>query len=73
MLYQKIWKYAKRVLRYLKATLKWCLVCKPTGDGIIGFVDTDWAGGEFDRKSYTGYIFNLSEQLVQGKARSNPQ
>lgn len=58
------WKYAKRVLKYLKATENYCL--RYTGDNsdLQGFADADWAANSIDRRSYTGYAFKLCGSVV---------
>jgi hypothetical protein len=56
------WKCAERVLTYQKGTIDYCFVYKRTDnidDSFVGYVDADWANDEFDRKSYTGYVFKL--------------
>ena len=38
------WHAAKRILRYLKGTIEYCIVYKSSGKGIEGFVDASYAG-----------------------------
>lgn len=54
------WRAAKRVLRYLKGTQNFMLKFEPSKSGLQGYVDADWANCQDDRKSYTGYVFKLS-------------
>lgn len=56
-----LWQYLKRVLRYIKGTINIKLVYKQTNyqNILVGFVDSDWGSDETDRKSTTGYIFQL--------------
>lgn len=62
-------KCAKRVLRYLKGTSNLGLTFKKTGDlELNGYVDADW-GGSYDRKSYTGLIFRLGDNIVSWESR----
>ena len=66
---------AKHVLRYIKGTKenKLCF-SKIEGNMIInGFCDADWASSE-DRKSITGYCFQLSNHgpLISWKSRKQP-
>lgn len=43
---------AKRVLRYLKGTVKLWIWFGPVEDGnLLGFVDSNWAGNDNDMKS----------------------
>jgi hypothetical protein len=62
-------KCAKRVLRYLKGTLHLCLKFKKTNKPQLhGYVDADW-GGSFDRKSFTGFIFKLGENMISWESK----
>lgn len=63
------WKAAKRVLRYLKGTLDYCLTFKKSGLKITSFVDADWAGNTIDRRSYTGYVFKIGSNVVSWESR----
>lgn len=58
------WTAAKRVLRYLKGSLKLELKYNRTGKPIRGFVDADWTNWPIDRRSYTGYTFILGRASV---------
>jgi len=58
----ELWQNLKRVLRYLKGTIDMKLIFKKNlafENKIIGYVDSDWAGSEIDRKSTTGYLFKM--------------
>ena len=61
---RELWLYLKRVLRYIKGSLKLRLVYKKNDfkNVLIGYVDSDWASNELDRKSRTGYIFKVYDQ-----------
>jgi hypothetical protein len=59
-----LFKALKRVLRYIKGTLNYALVYNSTDTGLQGFVDSDWAGDTKDRKSTSGYLFNLNNCIV---------
>ena len=48
------YNYAKRVLKYLQKTKKYCLKYSKESIELKGFVDSDWASDSLDRKSYTG-------------------
>lgn len=61
---ESYWKIAKRVLRYLKGTMNYCLRFSKDDSEIQGFVDADWASSTIDRRSYTGYAFKLSGSVV---------
>ena len=62
-------KAAKRILRYLKGTLDFCLFFSKTMEGLEGYVDADWGGDITDRKSYTGYVFKLAGASVSWESK----
>ena len=51
----------KHVFRYILGTLDYSLTFRKSVDGLrlIGFSDSDWAGSLGDRKSTSGYVFQL--------------
>lgn len=61
---QELWQCLKRVLRYVKGSLKLELIYKRNDykDMLVGSVDSDWAGNEIDRKSTSGFLFQLFDQ-----------
>lgn len=63
------WTYAKRILRYLLYTKKYCLKYINTDCDLQGFVDSDWASDAIDRKSYTGFCFVLSGSAISWQSR----
>lgn len=62
------WKCAKRVLRYLQGTKTYSLFFSKDESHLEGFVDADWASNKVDRKSYTDFVFKLSEGAVSWKS-----
>ena len=63
---QEHWKAVKRVLRYIKGTLDYGLLYQSSQNGNVqlkGYVDADWGGAE-TRKSISGYLFSLGNNLV---------
>lgn len=64
------WTALKRVLRYLKGTVNYGILYsqKRSGDS-IGFSDSDWAGDINDRKSTSGYLFQISGGAVTWKSK----
>lgn len=65
------WSLVKRVLRYLKGTENLCLEysVKNTCDIIVGYCDADFAGDTEQRKSTTGYIFQLFGSTIAWSSR----
>ena len=58
------WTAVKRVFRYLRGTSDYglCYQGRPGLDRVLdirGFVDADWAGDLDQRRSTSGYVFNL--------------
>ncbi|KAK9873685.1 hypothetical protein WA026_023685 [Henosepilachna vigintioctopunctata] len=63
------WKCAKRILRYLKSTKDNCLVFTKSTDNLHGFVDADWGSDKLDRKSYTGFVFKISNSAISWESK----
>jgi len=63
------WTAAKRVLRYLKGTADVGITYKRGEGNFEGYVDADWAGSIHDRRSFTGYAFNMNEGCVSWESR----
>ena len=67
---------AKHVLRYLKGTrAKGLTFCKSRSAlKLVGFCDADWGASVKDRRSITGYNFQLSVNgpLISWKSRKQP-
>lgn len=63
---KELWQNLKRVLRYVKGTLNYKLIYKRDvfENLLTGYVDSDWAGNEIDRKSTTGYIFKMFDNCT---------
>lgn len=57
--------HLKAVLRYLKGTVNDCLTYTATSnDVLIGYVDSDWAFDQLDRKSTTGFLLKVFGNTV---------
>lgn len=56
------WNAAKRVLRYLCGTVHFGILY--TDVTLAGFSDSDWAGNLDDRRSITGYAFNIGSGVI---------
>jgi transposase InsO family protein len=67
------WKAAKKVLRYLKGTMNFGLLYTDKFDvQLAGFSDSDWAGNPDDRRSTTGYAFNIGSGVVSWSSKKQP-
>ncbi|XP_028391792.1 uncharacterized protein LOC114516495 isoform X1 [Dendronephthya gigantea] len=67
---------AKHVLRYLKGTSKFGLTFTKSINPLIlqGFCDSDWGASIADRRSITGYNYQLAQKgpLISWKSRKQP-
>ena len=64
------WTAVKRIIRYLKGTQNYGLLYKKADSSTcIGFSDSDWAGDADDRKSTSGYIFQVGGTAISWKSR----
>ncbi|KAG8478904.1 hypothetical protein CXB51_028750 [Gossypium anomalum] len=61
------WKAVQWILRYLRGTTDVCLHFGRTRDGVIGYVDADFAG-DLDKRSLTGYVFTIGCCAIGWKA-----
>ena len=59
------WVAAKSVLRYLSGTSNYDILYNDTSNVILaGFLDSNWAGNLDDRRSITGYAFNIGSEVI---------
>lgn len=65
---QSHWTAAKRVLRYLRGTANFGVVYSGNAN-LVGYSDADWAGSLDDRKSTSGYIFQVSGGPVSWRSK----
>lgn len=64
------WVVAKHVLKYLKGSIAFGLKCTSSGGVLIhGYADLDWDGSSMDRKSTSGYCFNLGLTMISWSNR----
>lgn len=55
------WSVVKRIIRYIKGTLNYGLLYTKSESAVcVGYSDSDWAGEQSDRKSTSGFSFQLS-------------
>ena len=67
---QHHWIAVKRILRYLKGTLNFGLLYRKDGPTeFTGYSDADWAGDIDDRKSTSGYIFQIGGTAVSWRSK----
>ena len=63
------WTQAKRVLQYLQKTKDYCLTFSKDDKEIEGFVDADWGEDIKDRKSYSGFVFKMSNGSISWESK----
>lgn len=64
------WTAVKRIFRYLKGTLNYGLLFSKEGSAdCVGFSDADWGGDHDDRKSTSGYLFQLSGAAISWRSK----
>ena len=62
------WRAVQWILRYLRGTSNAYLQFGKTRDGLVGFVDSDFAGDLDKRRSLTGYVFTIGGCAVSWRA-----
>jgi hypothetical protein len=63
------WKAIQWIFRYSCGSSSACLCFGKSGDGLVGYVDSDY-GGDLDRmRSLSGYVFTVGDCAVSWKAR----
>lgn len=58
------WVELKRVVRYLLKTACYKLKLSAAKLDLVGFCDADWSGDPSDRKSNSGYLFQLGKATI---------
>ena len=67
------WVGAKRVLRYLKGTAGFGLVyTKSDHSQLRGYSDSDWAGCTDTRRSTSGYLFMIGNNVISWASKKQP-
>ena len=60
----------KRILRYIKGTKNFGILYEAERDyKVIGFTNSDWTGCIDDRKSTSGYIFQLGSKTISWSSK----
>ena len=62
------WKAVQWILRYLCGSTDVCLQFGKSRDGVVGYVDSDYAGDLDKRRSLSGYIFCVGGCAISWKA-----
>ena len=62
------WNAVQWIFRYLRGTSSACLQFGKSRDGLVGYVDSDYAGDLDKRRSLTGYVFTIGGCAVSWKA-----
>ncbi|RHN38657.1 putative RNA-directed DNA polymerase [Medicago truncatula] len=67
---------AKRVLRYVKGTMKFDLLFQTENNGekveLIGYSDSDWCEDRSDRRSTSGYVFKFNNVAISWCTKKHP-
>lgn len=64
------WQAAKRILRYLAGTINFSLYFHKGGKlNLTAFADADWANDPTDRRSYTGFVVKLGNNVINWESR----
>lgn len=65
------WQAVKQILRYIQKTIDVGLLFEQgdtVGQGVIGYVDSDYAGNLDKRRSTTGYVFTFAGEPISWKS-----
>ena len=66
------WKAVQWIFRYLRGTSKACLKFVKIDEGLVGYIDLDFATDLDKRRSLTGYVFTIGDCAVSWKATLQP-
>ena len=67
---QEHWQAIKRILRYLQGTVEHGLKYpRKHVQDCVGYSDADWAGDTNDRKSTSGYVFQLNGTSISWRSK----
>lgn len=64
---------AKRIMCYVQGTVGFGIQYRPRGEEIlVGYVDSNYAGDEDDRRSTSGYTFLFGDGAVSWSSKKQP-
>ena len=63
------WVAVKRIFHYLKGTQKYGLLYSKNDSNCVGFSDADWGGDLDDRKSTSGYVFQVGGTAISWRSK----
>ena len=64
------WTAVKRIIRYVKGTLNMGLLfCPDNNINLEGYSDADWAGDKDDRRSTSGYVFQIGNAAISWRSK----
>jgi hypothetical protein len=67
------WVVAKKVFQYLKGTINSCIMYTDNcDDELAGYSNSNWAENPDDRKSTSGYVFNIGTGVVSWSNKKQP-
>ena len=66
------WNVVKWIFRYLRGTSDACLQFGRSREGLVGYVDSDYAADLDKRRSLTGYVFTVGGCAVSWRACLQP-
>ena len=67
------WRMVKKALRYVQGTKGLMLTYRRSDSlHLEGYLDSDFTGDVYDRKSTSGYVFTLAGELYREKAPGKP-
>ena len=63
------WVAIKCIFRYLKGTQKYGFLYNRSDSNCVGFSDADWGGDLDDRKSTSGYVFQVGGTAISWRSK----
>lgn len=67
------WNVGKMILRYVNGTTSYGILYAASNEfKLDGFIDSDWAGNVDDRKSISGYAFNMGSSAISWASKKQP-